>query len=405
MKKPIIYPFFVVLTSILVFCTLWFSPKKITTLTLKESTFNQLPGWTTAPVKQSLTAFQSSCKTFLKQNPSHSAGSQHLAFQVSDWQGACKAAMTIRPNSNTAAKTFFETWFAPVEFYKKKPVRGLFTGYFMPELRGNITKTNDYKTPIYGLPSNRITANLGLFNPTLKNKRITGRVQEQRLLPFYTREQISRGALRGKAKVLFWVNSPIDRLFLEIEGSGAVKLDDGKTIYIGYAGENGRPYQSIASILIKQGVLTHDNASSAHIKKYLNAHPSKIDSILNQNQSFVFFRKLPTNAAIGAQGVPLTPGYTLAVDREWIPYGTPVWLNTTKLNEKDKTKQPFNRLMVAQDTGGAIKGIVRGDVFWGDGKKAAVIASHMQEEGRYWLLLPRHAIARLKQDWTLDKKT
>ena len=400
MKKLYFYTSTLTLFLTLVFATWWFfTPisKPIKSLALKEATFKQLPGWNNAPVKKSLTAFKSSCKTFLKQDPNHSAGSEYLTLNVSDWQKVCLAAMQVDSNSNTAAKHFFETWFAPVEFYKQKPVQGLFTGYFLPELQGNTAKTNEYNTPIYGLPSSRITANLGLFDPALKNKRITGRVDNSKLIPFYTREEISHGALHGKAPVLFWVKSPIDRLFLEIEGSGTVKLDNGKSVYIGYAGENGRPYQSIASIMIKKGIFTRDNASSAKIKEYFNAHPNEIEPILNKNQSFIFFRKLPSNAAIGAQGVPLTPGYTLAVDRKWVPFGTPVWLNTTKMDLETKTRQPFNRLMVAQDTGGAIRGVVRGDIFLGAGKKAATPASHLKEEGRYWLLLPRHAMARFKQ--------
>ena len=396
-KKHIVISLSLLVMSILIVCVLWFSPKKVVpTLTLKKSTFHQLPGWGSTPVKQSLKAFQASCKTFLKQDPEKSAGNQQVAFKISDWQPACKVAMSLPSHSNKIAKEFFENWFTPVEYYQQKPIRGLFTGYFMPELRGSLTKTKKYKTPLYGLPLNRITADLKLFHPTLKNRRITGRVIDNKLIPFYTREEISHGALHGKAPVLFWVESPIDRLFLEIEGSGVVRLDNGQAIHIGYAGENGRPYQSIASILIKQGIFTQDDASSANIKQYLNEHPDKINFILNQNQSFVFFRKLPSNAAIGAQGVPLTPGFTLAVDRNWVPYGTPIWLNTVKLNHKNKSKEPFHRLMVAQDTGSAIKGIVRGDIFWGDGKKATIIASHMREEGRYWLLLPRHLTMHLE---------
>lgn len=358
----------------------WFSEKKVAPpITLKETTFEQLPGWNSTKVTQSLKAFQSSCRTFLRQNAGKSAGNQHIAIQISDLRPICHAAMSLTSASNKQAMQFFETWFKPVEYYQEKPVYGLFTGYYMPELAGSLTRTKDYTIPLYGLPSDRIVVDLARFKAEFKNKRITGRVEGNQLLPYYTREEISHGALRGKAPILFWIKSPIDRLFLETEGSGVIRLDNGQTVHIGYAGENGRPYQSIASILIKQGIFTKDEASSAHIKQYLAAHPETMHTILNQNQSFVFYRKLQNNAAIGAQGVPLTPGFSLAVDRSWIPYGTPVWLNTTSLN----------RLMVAQDTGSAIKGVVRGDVFWGDGKKAAIKANHMREQGRYWLLLPR----------------
>lgn len=382
MEKPALS--IIIFLSIFLIYFGWFSEEEIKpTITLKEITFRQLPGWNDANVTQSLKAFQSSCRTFLRQNPQKPAGNEHITLQIKDLRPICDAAMFISSASQKQARQFFETWFKPVEYYQDKPVYGLFTGYFMPELAGSLTKTKDYTVPLYGLPSDRVVANLARFKSEFKNKRITGRVENNQLLPYYTREEISHGALHGKAPVLFWVKSPIDRLFLETEGSGVIRLSNGKTFHIGYAGENGRPYQSIASILIKQGVFTKDEASSAHIKQYLTAHPNTMHTILNQNQSFVFYRKLPSNAAIGAQGVPLTPGFSLAVDRNWVPYGTPVWLKTTSLN----------RLMVAQDTGSAIKGVVRGDVFWGDGKKAAMKANHMREQGRYWLLLPRKILS------------
>ena len=392
MKKNHIYSTILALTLITT-SFWWFSTQ---TITLKQSSFAQLPDWKTAPVKQSLIAFRLSCQTFLKQDPEKWIGSQHISIQVKDWQPACRAAMAINPISNETARTFFTTWFTPVEFSQGKPIHGLFTGYYMPLLHGSIHKTKKYNVPVYGLPSNLVTANLGLFKPDLKNRRIVGRLAGKNLVPFYTREEINNGAIRKMAPVLFWIDNPMDRVFLEIEGSGVVDLTDGKRLYVGYAGENGAPYMSIASVLIKQGRLTRDTASSKNIKQYLDDHPEEIDQVLNQNKSFVFFNQLKTDAALGAQGVGLTPGYSLAVDPKWIPYGTPAWLSTTVPTANNKGKIPFNRLMIAQDTGGAIRGTVRGDVFWGAGKKASYIANHMQDQGRYWLLLPRHIAATLQ---------
>ena len=369
----------------------WFTLPKTS---LTHASFNQLPGWNTASIQPSLRAFQHSCRTFLKQNPEKSVGTESIPLQIKDWHPACHEAMSLNASSDATIRTFFQTWFTPVEFYKHKPVHGMFTGYFMPLLHGSLKKTAEYSVPIYGLPSNLISANLGLFKKDLHNKRVVGRVEGKKLIPFYTREEINHGAIHHIAPVLFWIKSPMDRLFLEIEGSGAVELDSGAPFYVGYAAENGAEYKSIASVLIKEGIMTHDNASSAHIKSYLNHHPKEINRVLNQNKSFVFFHKLKNNAALGAQGVPLTPGYSLAVDHAWIPYGTPTWLSTTAPT-KNNDKIPFNRLMVAQDTGGAIRGTVRGDVFWGAGKKAAFMANHMQNKGRYWLLLPRDVAARI----------
>jgi len=392
MKKKYTYSIAIIIFTLIALSFWWFSAQKIT---LIQSSFAQLPDWKTSSVKQSLTAFRLSCKTFLKQDPEKRIGSEHVLIQVKDWQPACRAAMMMDSVSNMAAKSFFKTWFTPVEFYQGKPIHGLFTGYFMPLLHGSMSETKKYNVPIYGLPSNLITANLGLFTPDVKNRRIVGRLVGKKLVPFYTREEINRGAIHKIAPVLFWIDSPMDRVFLEIEGSGVVDLVDGKRIYVGYAGENGAPYMSIASVLIKQGILTRDTASSQNIKQYLDEHPKEIDRVLNQNKSFIFFSNLKTDAALGAQGVELTPGYSLAVDPKWIPFGTPTWLSTTIPIENNHSKKPFNRLMIAQDTGGAIRGAVRGDVFWGAGKKASYIANHMQDQGRYWLLLPRHIAAAL----------
>lgn len=377
--------------------TWWHRPQPVV---LKQKAFSHLPGWQTTRVAKSLQTFQVSCKAFLKQDPERLVGSQHLSLKAGDWQPACKEAMSITPVSEAAARDFFQKWFTPVEFNDHRPVRGLFTGYYMAYLRGSLTKTKEYNIPIYGLPSNMVTVNLGDFDPALKNRKIIGRLKGKQLLPFHSREEINKGAIKDKAPVLVWVNSRIDRLFLEIQGSGTVELEDGRQLYVGYAGENGAPYTAIARVLIDKGVMTRDNASMQHIKSYLESHPEEMDLVLNQNKSFVFFRFLKNDAALGAQGVALTAGYSLAVDRKWIPLGAPLWLTTTrptKVVDKDKV---FNRLMIAQDTGGAIRGVVRGDVYWGAGENATFIAGHMKNPGHYWLLLPSHTVERLLKEFT-----
>lgn len=381
-----------IITSI-VFTVLffWYSSQKIT---LKKTPYSQLKGWENVSLNQSLVAFRISCKTFLKQNPEKSVGTPDIAIQVKDWLPACNAAMVVNSHSEKAIKAFFQTWFTPIEFYKHKPIEGLFTGYYMPLLQGSLVKTEKYHVPIYGLPSNLITVDVGAFKPALNHTRLVGRIKGNKLVPFYTREEINNGAIDKEAPVLLWLTNPMDRVFLEIEGSGVVELENGKRVYLGYAGENGAPYMSVAGVLIKDGILTRDTASSEQIKEYLANHPEEIDRVLNQNKSFVFFNELKTQAALGAQGVALTPGYSLAVDRQWVPYGTPIWLNTTIPSQNTTT--PLNRLMVAQDTGGAIKGAVRGDTYWGAGDKASYIANHMRAQGRYWLLLPRHITERFK---------
>lgn len=358
--------------------------------------FDHLPGWGTAELKKSLETFKTSCRAFIKQDPDQVVGTDDIELQAKDWHPACNAALQLNPEKESV-KEFFQEWFAPVELYANQPTKGLFTGYYMPLIQGSYTKSAEYNVPIYEVPKDLISLDLGLFIPHLKNRKIVGRLVDNKVVPYYTREQINNGAIKNKARVLLWMKSPIDRLFLEIQGSGVVQLDDGSRIFIGYDGQNGAPYTAIAGVLIKKGVMTKDNASMQAIKRYLQEHPEQMNPIINQNKSFVFFRKLNLDGALGSQGVALTPGYSLAVDRQWIPMGAPLWLNTTRPDSANPDlNKPMQRLMIAQDTGGAIKGKIRGDVFWGGGDKATQIAGHMKNSGHYWLLLPRHTVSRIQ---------
>lgn len=391
MKLKLIY----IITILFLFSAfaLWYSPSA--TITLKPASFNDLPGWDNANIKKSFETFQVSCKTFLRQDPERPVGSQQIHMRAKDWHPACHAAMGMAHVSEQSARIFFQKWFKPVSFYQKKSVTGLFTGYYLPFLHGSLTKTATYNVPIYGLPSTMVVINLQDFGPEFNNRRIVGRIEKDKILPFHHREAINKGVMKNDAPVLVWVSSHIDRLFLEIQGSGVVELPNGERLHLGYAGENGAPYTPIGRVLVERGIMTKKTASMQGIREYLEAHPEEILSIINQNKSFVFFRVLNRSAALGAQGVTLTPGYSLAVDRKWIPLGTPLWLDTTRPDSHSDTQKTLQRLVIAQDTGGAIRGIVRGDVFWGAGETATYIAGNMKNEGRYWLLLPRHRVTEL----------
>lgn len=378
------------LTAVYVFWEKPLEPKMI----IREASFKKLPGWKTSHFRTSLSAFKVSCKAFLKQNPEKEVGSQEISVQVKDWLPACREAMELDKVSHSKAKAFFQKWFQPVEFHQQEPIEGLFTGYYSPLLKGSLKRSKKYPVPLYNLPDNLVTAQLGEFDQELQYRRIIGRVHQKKLIPYHERKAINQGAIKDRAEVIVWVDDPIDRQFLEIQGSGIVALENGERMYVGYAGQNGQPYTSLAKILIDKGVMTRDNASMQGIKKYLETHPEEKKEILNQNKSFVFFRKLDQKEAFGAQGVALTAGYSLAVDRKYVPLGTPIWLNTTSPGERSDTENVFQRLMIAQDTGGAIKGPVRGDVYWGAGKKATFVAGHMKNKGHYWLLLPKKVAAQ-----------
>lgn len=411
MKTKIVYTlFFLTLIalsiSIRFFGLMKQKPLKQPEIMFKEADFERLPGWKSADLKKSLQTFQVSCRAFMKQNPEQVVGTDYIDLQVKDWQPSCKAALKITPVAEEQAKQFFEEWFTPVTFNDNNGKPGLFTGYYVPTIKGSYTKSKEFYVPIYETPNDLVTADLGLFFNDLKNRRIIGRIEGKKFVPYYTREQINAGALKEKAKVLVWINSPIDRLFLEIQGSGLVKLEDGTSIYIGYDAQNGAPYTAIAGVLIKKGVMTKHNASMQGIKRYLEAHPKQMDKVINQNKSFVFFSKMSDGVALGSQGVGLTPGYSLAIDKQWVPMGAPLWLNTTRPDSmKPDRSKPMQRLMIAQDTGGAIRGKVRGDVFWGGGEQATLIAGHMKNEGHYWILLPKQAISRLEKNKLISEKS
>ncbi len=356
---------------------------------LKMVSFAELPGWQQANTLKSLKTFQGSCRIFLKQNPEQSVGNDKLKLKAKDWFPACRAALSLNTSSQEVAKAFFQAWFNPVEFNNGQSMVGLFTGYYFPSIPGSLVKTDEYSIPIYGLPNDRLSLRLRDFDANLPNKTLIGRIQGNQLMPYYTRKAIDAGAIRDKAPILAWVKSPVDRLFIEIQGSGILELPNQENLLLGSAGGTGAPYTAIGRVLIDKGVMTRDSASMQRIRAYLEAHPGEMDAVINQNQSFVFFRILAQKGALGAQGLLLTPGYSLAVDQNWVPLGTPIWLNTTRPDEQTNATHPFKRLMVAQDTGGAIRGAVRGDIYWGEGPRATEIAGKMKDTGRYWLLLPR----------------
>lgn len=367
-------------------------PKKPEPVLLRAVNFEKIPGWNiTHNYRASLKTFQQSCQIFSKQAPSTVIGTALIPLTVQDMQKSCQAALKLTNNnlSNQQAKHFFEHWFTAVIPYQKKAIEGLFTGYYMPLLLGSLVKTDQFNIPIYGVPDNLLSIELGLFNRSWEGKHLMARIEGQKVLPYFTRKQINQGAIKNHAPVLAWTTSAIERLNLEIQGSGVVRLSHGEPIYLGYAAANGAPYIPIGRVMINKGIFTRDTASMPAIRAYLKAHPEEVDPIINENKSFVFFKRLKEKIALGAQGIGLTPGYSLAVDPRWIPLGLPIWLSTTHPDPRQTSHQPLNRLMIAQDTGGAIRGVVRGDIYWGEGKRAESIAGNMRNKGYYWILVPK----------------
>jgi len=370
-------------------------------MTYRAVPFIALEGWAVDDHGAALGAFVRSCERFSKWPKGRSLGGRdRIGGTANDWLDVCRGAGAVGLNQPGAARRFFEQNFRALAIsYGARP-DGLFTGYYEPQLNGSRTKQGPYNTPLYGLPKDLVRVNLGEFSDSLKGKRIVGRLTKgganDKLRPYYERDRINRGALAGRGLELVYVDDPVDAFFLHIQGSGRVRLDDGGDMRLGYAGGNGRRYYAIGRELIKRGILTVENVSMQSIRAWLSDHPKEGRAVMEMNPSFIFFRELTGPGPLGAMSAPLTPGRSIAVDRRLIPLGAPMWLQSTHpAADPSQPAQSLNRLLVAQDTGGAIKGGVRGDVFWGHGKDAAEIAGRMKNTGRWFLLLPIPVADRL----------
>lgn len=360
-------------------------------LSLAPASFAALPGWTADRHDEALAAFRRSCPMLVA---GRSPAPDGVAVETADWSGPCVAATAVAPDDRQAARRFFETWFAPYRVRDGVAEEGLFTGYFEAELRGALSRDATNRVPLYGLPDDLYAVDLGQFDPALKGRSIVGRAVDGKLMPYRKRGEIEGGALDGIAPVLAWVDDPVDAFLLQVQGSGRILLPDGGVLRLGFAGHNGHPYVSIGRTLIQRGALKPGQAGWQQIRDWIARNPDKAPALFAENPRFIFFRRLDGEGPIGAQGVSLTPRRSLAVDRRFIPLGAPLWLDTVS---PGADPQPLRRLMVAQDTGGAIKGIVRGDFFWGYGAEALVEAGRMQSRGRYFLLLPKAAADRISR--------
>jgi len=267
---------------------------------------------------------------------------------------------------------------------------GMITGYYEPLLRGSRTRTDTYRYPLYARPDDLITIELASLYPELAHKRVRGRLIGNKVVPYYPRGDIEAEPSPLQGREMVWIDDIIDVFFLQIQGSGLVRLDSGEQIHVGYADQNGQAYNSIGKLLIDRGELTADKASMQGIKNWVRNNPDKMRDLLNSNPSYVFFRELPAGlpGPLGALGVPILAERAVAVDPRFVPLGAPVFLATTYPN----TSKPLNRLMMAQDSGGAIKGGVRADFFWGAGEEAARQAGSMKQRGKIWVLLPKEFV-------------
>jgi membrane-bound lytic murein transglycosylase A len=339
--------------------------------TLTRVEWTELPGWAQDDQSEALPALLTGCRALAKQ---------------AAWRDICDAAPTVK--GRAAAKRFFETQFTPYRLAGADGMaEGFITGYYEPTIRGSRKRSARNRHPVYGLPDDMLTLELGDLAPELKAAPPRVRIEGKRVVPYHARAVIDGEAAPLRGKEVAWVADLIDLFFVQVQGSGRIQLDEGGVMRIGFAGHNGLPYRSIGRVLVERGDLTVERASMQGIKSWAQTNPGKLTELLNQNPRYVFFRELtgPDTAPLGALGVPLTPLRSVAVDPNYVPLGVPVHITTTWPN----TSKPLQRLMLAQDTGGAIRGTVRADFYWGAGEMAAREAGRMQQALRMWLLLPQ----------------
>lgn len=331
-----------------------------------------LTGWEDDDLLPAWEAFLQSCTVLKKQTL---------------WQDICNKAIAQQEPDNIAVRSFFETHLIPHQLLNKDGSEyGTITGYYEPLLRGSRMPSTRYRYPLHNKPEELLTIDLGGLYPELKDKKLRGRREGDKIVPFYTRAEISNNPLLLKKEEFLWVDDEVELFFLQIQGSGRIMLEDGKIIKVGYAEQNGHPYKSIGKLLVKRGELKLSQASMQGIKKWGQQNPDKLDELLHHNARYIFFRELPEHLTgpIGSLGVPLTAGRSIAIDPATIPQGAPIFLSTTWPN----TNKKLQRLMVAQDTGSAIKGNVRADFFWGFGQEAGKQAGKMKQKGKMWVLMP-----------------
>jgi len=337
--------------------------------------FDDLPGWQNADLKPALAAFRQSCAVIVRKPADEPIGD--YAGTAGEWQKVCAQA-------SGEARAFFEKNFTPYRL----PGEGLFTGYYEPEIHGSRLRHDIFQTPVYGLPADLIRADLGQFSSQFKGEHIAGRLEGRRLVPYPDRAQIDAHGL-ASAKILFWCDDPVALFFLQIQGSGRVRFENGEVARIQYAGENGRPYTAIGRVLVTSGRLARNDVSLQSIRGWLKTNPRLAQAVMEADQSFVFFQEAPIGdprlGSPGVEHVPLTPLGSMAIDLRQNALGAPYYVAT----------DPLHALLIAQDTGGAIRGQVRGDIFFGFGPRAETDAGGMKAQGRLYVLLPNAVAARL----------
>lgn len=344
--------------------------------------FNDLPGWRADGAAAVLPALHRTCDRLLKQPNDKSIGGNGMGGTVADWYSPCSAARRVGANDHEAARMMFEEWFAPFLAVNNGSADGLFTGYFEPELMGSRSRTSRFTVPILGKPRDLVTRK-GADGATESGRMVGGK-----FTPYPSRAEIEAGAIQAQTTPIAWVEDPVDAHILHIQGSGRIRLEDGSVLRLGVAATNGHKFVGISKILRERGLI--EDTSMPGVRAWLKANPGRAKALMAENPRYVFYQTITGDGPVGSEGVALTAGRSMAVDPRYVALGLPLFLDTV-----EPSGQPLRRLVMAQDTGAAIKGPIRGDFFWGTGEEAFDKAGRMKSPGRYWILLPQRRSPRV----------
>lgn len=336
-------------------------------------------------MSEALPAFQRSCARIARLPATQTLGKSGLAGAAGDWQPLCARLTALAAGDEVGLRALLEREFRPFALSGPEGDQGLVTGYYEVEFKAARARNAEFAAPLYGRPDDMIEVDLGRFRETLAGERLVGRSEGGKLVPYWTRAEIEGGALSGRGAEFLWAADPIELLLLHIQGSGRAILPDGTVQRVGFAASNGHRFTGIGSTLVERGHLPRAGVSMQGVVKWLHEHPAEAPALMNENARYIFFREIEGDGPIGAAGVALTPGRSLAVDPDYLPYGVPLYLDSSYPDGA----RPLQRLMLAQDTGSAIKGPLRADFFWGAGEAAFEQAGRMKQQARFFLLLPR----------------
>lgn len=355
-----------------------------TRLELTPVTYAMLDGWSAETPESLLPELRTECQRITRLPPeTHLGGAQGTIPNGSlagDWSGACTALQSVGSEPGEARR-YFETWFAPYLVASD----GLITGYYEPQIYASAQKGGEFQTPLYGQPADLVRTK------DTAGDWVTGRWENDKFVPYYSRAEIDRGALEGRGLEIAWLRSPEDLFFLQIQGAGRLVMTDGSVRRVGFAAKNGEPYVPIGRVLVSQGEMAAQDVSLTTLRAWLAAHPDRAQSVMEQNPNYVFFRRIDTvpldRGAPGSMGIPLTPGRSVAVDRNVLPLGVPLWIDT-HLPQANGAEGHWTHLVFAQDVGSDIKGVGRADLFTGWGAEAEALAGKLRSHGRMVVLLP-----------------